>query len=122
MTTLRTGRREIGQITVRQIGVFLGVVTGVALVGGTLISFGSDKTNIVRDVAANTKGREVSVTAVKAFDTRLDTAEKDVLKLKTDVVEAIGEMKTTAAELNGKINTVQASLDTLNAHLEHMGK
>ncbi len=87
---------------------------------GVLVSFGADKTNIVRDVLANTTGRADNAATIKAVGQRVNATEKDVLKLKTDVVKAVGEMKTTAAELNGKINTVQASLDTLNEHLEHM--
>ena len=119
---MKTGRRENGDIHVGKIGAMIAAVGGLLALFGVLVSWGADKTNIVRDVLANTTGRTENAIAVKAVDRRLDTTEKDILKLKTDVVQAIGEMKTTAAKLNGKINTVQASLNTLNDHLEHMSQ
>ena len=119
---MKTGRRENGDIRVGKIGALIAAIAGLIALFGVLVSWGADKTNVVRDVLANTQGRIQHSAKLVKMEERHAASEIDMQEMKTDFVKAVGDMKVINAEFKGDVKAVQASLDTLNQYLKDMKK
>lgn len=117
-----TSKLNTGDISWKRLSAFIVTLIGVGTVCGTIYAVGASRTNTVRDVSNNTTRSIDNETDIAKVNVAIGEHKETVHKLEKDMIKAIASVENTQERLDGKFNAVQASLDTLNAHLERITK